>query len=217
MTISVKNEIHFRKNGIQTKKFRNHVDHLKYLVYMNIRYEFFYKRNLRFNDKLINLFICAMDQLNEKEPIYRTCILCKEASNRRYCDSCFSKNLTCVECKQPYTGRKWCQTCNSKRFQQNFDGWTSGNDDIDKFVQNTQLSAKNHHQILEWIPYNRFKKPKYIAEGGFGKVYKAFWKDGGYITHWDMSYHQWGRKKDDGSLVALKSLNNSQTCYIEIH
>jgi hypothetical protein len=40
-----------------------------------------------------------------------------------------------------------CKTCNyicyAKRFQQNFENWISGNDNIDKFIQDTQLSA--HH------------------------------------------------------------------------
>src|SRR3954464_13216146 len=102
----------------------------------------------------------------------KLCVQCKQVIlEERYCDTCYSKNCEkkygkCVECKQVNTGKKWCQTCNSKRFQQNVDNWTSGNDDIDKFIQNTQLSAENHNQILEWIPYNSFKKLVFIAEGG---------------------------------------------------
>ncbi|PKB91847.1 hypothetical protein RhiirA5_447300, partial [Rhizophagus irregularis] len=37
--------------------------------------------------------------------------------------------------------KKCNKICNSIRFQQKFSDWTSGNDDIDKFIQNTQLSA----------------------------------------------------------------------------
>ncbi|GES73267.1 kinase-like domain-containing protein [Rhizophagus clarus] len=144
------------------------------------------------------------------------CFLCKQASdtNSKYCEACISKNCEekygkCVECQQIITAKDWCQTCNSKRFKQNFDNWTSGNDDVDKFIQDTQLSAKNCFQVLEWIPYHRFNKPKFVGEGGFGKVYRASWKDG-YITHWDTSCDQWKRCKEKDSLVALKSLNNSQ-------
>ncbi|POG65887.1 kinase-like domain-containing protein [Rhizophagus irregularis DAOM 181602=DAOM 197198] len=154
-----------------------------------------------------------MNQLNAENPNYRLCVQCKKPDESRYCRSCLSKNNEqkhgrCIFCKQIKTGKDWCQPCNSKIFQENFDNWTSGNDEIDNFIQNTQLSAKNHHQILEWIPYNRFGKPNYIAEGGFGKVYRASWKDG-HITHWDTSCRKWGRV-NSGSLVALKSLNNSQ-------
>ena len=95
----------------------------------------------------------------------------------------------CKGCKQPNTGSNWCQSCNSKRFQQNFKNWTSGNSDVDKLIQESQLNAKSEEK-LEWIEYDRFENIEYITKGGFGKVYKAIWKDGG--------------------LVALKSLNNSK-------
>src|SRR5581483_4254228 len=48
----------------------------------------------------------------------------------------------CKGCKQPNTSHNWCQSCNSKHFQQNFKNWTSGNSDIDKFIQESQLNAK---------------------------------------------------------------------------
>lgn len=35
----------------------------------------------------------------------------------------------CIECKQVNIGHNWRQTCNSKKFQQNFNNWTSSNDD----------------------------------------------------------------------------------------
>ena len=54
----------------------------------------------------------------------------------------------------------------------------SGNVDMDKFIQNTQLSAEDYYKVLEWIPYDRFRNIEYIAKGGFGKVYKANWIDG---------------------------------------
>ncbi len=80
----------------------------------------------------------------------------------------------CEECYQVNTGKDWCQACNSERFQQNFNNWTSGNYDIDKFIQDTQLSANNKYEILEWISYDRFNyNIEFIAEGKFGKVYKA--------------------------------------------
>ncbi|GES73279.1 kinase-like domain-containing protein [Rhizophagus clarus] len=139
------------------------------------------------------------------------CFRCKQVSdtNSKYCEACISKNWKekygkCMECQQIITAKEWCQTCNSKRFQRNFDNWTSGNDEVDKFIQDTQLSAKNCFQVLEWIPYDRFNKPKLIGEGGFGKVYRASWKDG-YITHWDTSCNQWKRCKEKYNFVALKT------------
>ncbi|RIA93044.1 kinase-like domain-containing protein [Glomus cerebriforme] len=119
----------------------------------------------------------------------------------------------CWECKQPNTDDKWCNPCNAKHFQQNFKNWTSDNDDIDKFIQDTQLSANNYNKVLEWIPYGRFYDIKYIAKGGFGKVYKTNWIDG-KIWHWDNKIQKWYRPYPD-SKVALKSLNNSKNVRLE--
>ena len=89
-------------------------------------------------------------------------------------------------------------------FQQDFFNWTSGNKFIDKFIQESQLNAKSFNQILEWIPYNKFKSIEYLDEGGFSIVYKAIWLDG------PIEYkenNKWKRSKN--KIVSLKSLNKS--------
>ena len=105
-----------------------------------------------------------------------------------------------------------CESCNkicyAKHFQQNSKSWASGNKDIDKFIQDTQLSAETHSNVLEWIPYNKFRNVEYIAKGGFGKVYKANWTDG-FITKWDDMSQNWERGLSN-KIVALKTLNNSK-------
>ena len=105
--------------------------------------------------------------------------------------------------------------CNAIRFQQNFDNWTSGNNDIDKFIQDTQLSDHSLYKskALEWIPYDRFYDIKYIAKGGFGKVYRANWIDG-YIWYWGNKNQKWVRDESN-KFVALKSLNNSKNVTLE--
>ena len=120
----------------------------------------------------------------------------------------------CKECKQPNTGDIWwCQSCNAKRFQQNFQNWTSGNHDIDEFIQKTQLKARNHREVIEWVEYDRFENVEYLAKGGFGTTYKAIWKDG-FIHSWDSENNQWKRqshyKYNESCPVALKCLHNSQ-------
>src|SRR5205823_3665260 len=116
-----------------------------------------------------------------------------------------------------------CEKCNricyAKRFQLNFKNWTSGNNDIDKFIQDTQLSAHYssrytvYYKPLEWIPYDRFYDIKYIAKGGFGKVYRANWIDGS-IVKWDDENENWQRYNQN-RFVALKSLNNSKNVTLE--
>jgi hypothetical protein len=119
----------------------------------------------------------------------------------------------CEECKQENTGDKYCKACNVKHFQQNFKNWTSGNNDIDKFIQETQLTAKFYDQILEWIPYDKLYNINYISKDGFGKVYRAKWIDG-YINRWDNINKNWERFNSNG-FVTLKSLNNSENVTLE--
>ena len=68
------------------------------------------------------------------------------------------------------------------------------------------MNAKKKCQILEWIPYNRFKNIEYVDEGGFGTIYKAIWLDGS-IDFWSNNKKKWIRSNE--KIVALKSLNKS--------
>src|ERR1051325_2462614 len=77
----------------------------------------------------------------------------------------------CPNCKQPNTGRNWCQTCNLKRFQQNL------------------LKARNYWEVM---PYNRFRNIQYLARGGFSTIYKAIWLDGS-VDSWDKEKQRWRR------------------------
>src|ERR1700722_8484160 len=87
----------------------------------------------------------------EQESLIDKLILNEELKKR------YKENGLCKECKQPNTGGYWCQSCNAKRFQQNFKNWTSGNSDVDKLIQESQLNAKISDEILEWIEYDRFE------------------------------------------------------------
>src|ERR1051325_1195229 len=95
----------------------------------------------------------------------------------------------CLECNEPKTDFKWCQQCNAKRFQQDFQNWTSGNEYIDKFIQETQLNTQNNNEILEWIPYDRLTN----------------------IRCWDRNKNEWDRNNyhNNGCNVAIKNLYNS--------
>jgi hypothetical protein len=121
----------------------------------------------------------------------------------------------CEECNQINTSYCWCHACNAKHFQQNFKNWTSGNDNIDKFIQDTQISATYYEKVLEWIPYDRFYDIKYIAKGGFGTVYRAKWIDG-HIYKWDNKHQDWKRHfLNLNTYVALKCLDNSKNVTLD--
>jgi hypothetical protein len=77
----------------------------------------------------------------------------------------------CPECNRPNTFENWCKECYSKKFQQNFDNWTSWNKQIDKFIQESQLSARTWFELLEWIPCNQLRNIKFLAQGGFSTIY----------------------------------------------
>jgi len=114
----------------------------------------------------------------------------------------------CTECNRPNTGEdNWCRSCNSKHFRSQFDKWTSENSDVDKIIQDSQLSAKHSNYVLEWIPFDKFKDVKYVSKGGYGTVYSAYWLDG-QILGWDKELEQW--KRHGADMVALKRLHNSQ-------
>lgn len=123
----------------------------------------------------------------------------------------------CLECGKTNTYKYWCQECNSQRFQKDFSNWTSGNKFIDNFIQRSQLQARNNNEVMEWIPYNRFKDIKFLAQGGFSTVFEAIWLDGA-IEKWDYENQQWCRQvhlvdnpdhPDSGIPVVFKSLDNS--------
>ena len=106
------------------------------------------------------------------------------------------------------------QSCNARRFQQNFKNWASGNHDIDEFIQNVQLNAKNHREVLEWIEYDRFEDVAYGSKLDFGTIYKAEWKDG-LIYRWDSENNQWKRSSISIAIICLPNSTNITAEIIE--
>ncbi|RHZ88739.1 hypothetical protein Glove_21g109 [Diversispora epigaea] len=94
----------------------------------------------------------------------------------------------------------------------NFYKWTSGNEKIDKFIQDAQLNANDWWEVIEWIPYDRFEDIKEIAKGGFGTIYYAKWIDG-RIRSWNILNQQWERS--DQFVVALKKFDNFANLNVE--
>ena len=95
------------------------------------------------------------------------------------------------------------------------EGWTNGNNYIDKFIKDTIYYARKNSsgKFLEWVPFDRFKDIKQIGVGGFAKVYFATWIDG------KAEYYQvgesWKKDKSKPMKVALKRLNGSQNMSAE--
>ncbi|GET66190.1 kinase-like domain-containing protein [Rhizophagus irregularis DAOM 181602=DAOM 197198] len=122
----------------------------------------------------------------------------------------------CSYCNKPFTEELWCKKCDPFKM---IEGWTSGNNDIDKFIKDTIYSARNakyKHKLmfLEWVPFDRFEDVKQIGEGGFAKVYSATWINGEaeYDKQDDGS---WKKQESRSMEVALKRLNGSQNMSAE--
>jgi hypothetical protein len=111
--------------------------------------------------------------------------------------------------------KKCNYSCNAIYFLQNFNNWTSGNNDIDEFIQDTQLSAHKTSEIsyaLEWLPFDKFQNIKYIATNEFGNIFRANWIDG-YIYELN-EYNQNWKRKGQNMFVNLKSLSNNPKTFI---
>ena len=53
----------------------------------------------------------------------------------------------------------------------------SGDGGIDTYIEKTQLEASYECEYLKWVDPRQFTETEHIANGGFGSVYRATWKD----------------------------------------
>jgi hypothetical protein len=124
----------------------------------------------------------------------------------------------CSYCNKPFTEELWCKECDPLRM---IEGWSSGNNDIDKFIKDSIYDARDtiddddeRIKFLEWVPFDRFEDIKQIGEGGFAKVYSATWIDG-EAKYDKQDDESWKKLKPQPKEVALKRLNGSQSMSAE--
>ncbi|GBB94484.1 hypothetical protein RclHR1_23630001 [Rhizophagus clarus] len=94
-------------------------------------------------------------------------------------------------------------------FVKNFTNWTSGNKQIDDFIQTMQLYIYKYTDIVfEWIPYNQFSEIIETGKNSFMTVYLAKWKDGPLVhmeSKWKKEY-----KRNSNEKVALTCFHSIQ-------
>ena len=116
------------------------------------------------------------------------------------------KPLECKKCNSTRYSDRYCEECISQHLQSLFSTWTSGNEIIDNFIQKCQTISSLPGFILQWIPFEQFKKVTKLTEGGFSSIYTAEWTKGA-ISDYNED------KKEfiyfDSLYIVLKSLNNS--------
>ena len=93
---------------------------------------------------------------------------------KRPCTVCGVETYTHIDnCLFP-----WCPECDPKILLEKFGEWTSGNELIDDFIKQTQLSTNLYDTYLEWIEPSELSNVKHLDDGGFGSVYTATWSKG---------------------------------------
>ncbi|RHZ73766.1 hypothetical protein Glove_229g3 [Diversispora epigaea] len=103
----------------------------------------------------------------------------------------------CVNCENLNQLNNTCSDCKLIKMTK----WTSGNYDVDNIIQMTQSDENaNEWEIWRWIDYSKLKNIKYLAEGGFGSIWKAEWVD---MPEEVLEFYK-------SNQVALKKLKNSQ-------
>jgi hypothetical protein len=113
------------------------------------------------------------------------------------------------ECKKYNVNYLYCKSCSSNHLRGNFFRWTSGDSNIDELIQNSQLNANYMTELIEWIEYSNLENIELVANGGFGSVYRAIWKDGSIIgdKHFRNSSEFEFRRKSK-KVVAVKKFRN---------
>ena len=61
----------------------------------------------------------------------------------------------CIECGKKVSSDNcyYCKPCHSVHWRDNFRNWTSGDSNVDKLIQESQLNVHDPRDIIEWIEY----------------------------------------------------------------
>ncbi|RHZ48706.1 hypothetical protein Glove_543g49 [Diversispora epigaea] len=113
----------------------------------------------------------------------------------------------CNNCLSWHQATRYCEFCIRKCLKNDFGNWTSGNNEIDKLIQECQETIAPN-SVIKWIEYDQFENIKHFTEGGCATIYTAIWKDGHY-KKWNskkQKLERFGRQK-----IVLKRLNNSNS------
>ncbi|CAG8541639.1 25304_t:CDS:10 [Dentiscutata erythropus] len=154
------------------------------------QYEFFKARysnsediNEREKEYLLKMLQSKFDKLKVKN---------KEGEERQ-----------CEDCKNFTRAFQYCEFCIRIYLHHNFREWT-GNDEIDKAIQDAQKNVMGPDLVIEFIPYERLKDIQYRTKGFYADIYNAVWIDG--------PFNMWNGKvleRIRNHNVILKRLKNS--------
>jgi hypothetical protein len=170
---------------------------IDYNIHNDIHKQFEFRKQIILNDKSLTE--------NEKSEAVR--IITKTYDKNKLT---FNKGIKriCENCNQECLATLFCEFCVQNYLKANFSNWTSGNNDIDNLIQESQMNTVSPDGIPEWIPYNNIQNIKYLTKGGFSEIYTAEWINGSY-EEWDPIEQQLIRF--GSHIVVLKKLENVES------
>ncbi|RIB24769.1 hypothetical protein C2G38_615737 [Gigaspora rosea] len=83
-----------------------------------------------------------------------------ETYDNKYAFKRNSNYGNCTDCNRFNTSKSWCQSCDPLKVAK---GWTSGNNDIDSCIKESQFEASEYEKVIEWIPFDRLDDVQEIA------------------------------------------------------
>jgi hypothetical protein len=87
--------------------------------------------------------------------------------------------------------------------------WSSGSDNINLLIRESQRLAPDYYNYLEFTSYNRLVDFERTGDGGFGIVYKATWLDD-IRSEKKNDNGIWIKTRSYPCKVALKEIKESQ-------
>ena len=139
-------------------------------------------------------------------------------TSEKYCPFDHSSNDIFFNNEKNYIDHSsgYCNLCTKEHLMKEFETWTSGNDEIDKVIQENQTSNSSYYYSypLQWIPYDNFQDITHPVDVGYGTVYSAILKDG-IKDHWNFNTRNW-EYESVGGKVALKEIRDSRYDISEI-
>ncbi|RHZ84195.1 hypothetical protein Glove_84g50 [Diversispora epigaea] len=110
-----------------------------------------------------------------------------------------------------YISNETCSLCSRERYIQEFKTWSSGNANIDKIIQESQIN--NIYDKFHWIPYDNFQNFELISDGNHRSVYSAKLENG-IKGDWSFIKQDWSYYSK-GCKVALKEIKDSRFDIVE--
>ncbi|RHZ75642.1 hypothetical protein Glove_212g141 [Diversispora epigaea] len=132
--------------------------------------------------------------------------MCQKISKTKYCPAGHSSRDFAYSGRQNHIYSGICDLCTKERFIQELKTCSSGNANIDKILQESQINIPYYN--LQWMPYDNFQNINHKVDSSRGSVYSAELKNGRKEC-WNFLKQEWEYELI-GHKVALKEITDSR-------